>query len=61
VSRHAAAFSQTLQEAQVDERVDEGVQIGDDVSVTQKGAFDSQGDSLGVNALDRRALAVELL
>jgi len=40
-----------LQEAQVDEDVDQRVPVGDGVLVTEVRAFDTQRDGLGVDAL----------
>lgn len=50
----------TLQGAEVDRRVDEGVAVGDGRAVTEFGPLDAQFDRLAVDALGGRALLVDL-
>jgi hypothetical protein len=50
-----------LQEAEVDENVDQRVAVGDGLLVAEVGAFDAQRDGLAVNALGGGALLVDVL
>ncbi len=59
-SEGGLASAQPLQEAQVDQDVDERVLIGDGGAIAQMWAFDAQGPGLGVDALHGGALAVEI-
>ena len=56
-----AALTDALQEAQIDEEVGQGVEIGNGVAVAEVGAFDAEGDGLAVDALDGGALLVDIL
>jgi len=46
------------EEAQVDERVDQGVAVGDGLTIAQMRALDAKGYGLAVDAFGGRALAI---
>ena len=54
-------MADALETAQVDEEVDEGVEVGDGVTVANMGTFDAEGDGLAIDAFDRGALSVDIL
>jgi len=51
--------TEAMQEAEVDQEIDEGVVVGDGGAVAQMGSFDPQGNGLRINALDGSALVVD--
>ena len=55
------ALAQALQEAQVDQQINQGVLVGNGAAIAQVRALDAEGDGLGVDAFHRRALAIEIL
>src|SRR3990172_5061811 len=52
---------QALQEAQVDQHVDQRIVVGDGLTVAEMGSLDAQRHRLRVDALDSAALTVEAL
>ena len=51
--------AQALQEAQVDEGVDQGILVGDGGAIAEMRPFDAEGERLGVDALVGGPLAIE--
>ena len=54
-------MAQALEEAQIDEDVGEGVEVGDGASVADVRVLNAESDGLGVDALDGGALVVDAL
>ncbi len=54
-------LAQPLQGAQVDQRIGQGIEVGDGLAVAEFRAFDAQLDSLAVDALVGGALLVDFL
>ena len=52
---------EALEEAEVDQDVDEGVEIGDGSAVADVRALDAESNGLGVDAFDSRALVEDML
>ena len=50
----------TLQRAQIDQNIDQGILIRDRVSVANFGPFNPEFDRLGIDPFGRRALFVDL-
>ena len=55
------ALADALEGAEIDEDVNEGVEVGDGLAITQPGALNAQFDGLTVDPLGGGALFVELL
>ena len=55
------ALAEPLQETQVDQKVDERVLIGNGAAIPEMGPLNAEGHGLAVDALDGRALPIELL
>jgi hypothetical protein len=53
-------LAKTVEEAQVDEGVDQRVQVGDGTAVPQMRPFNAKLKRLTVNALNRGSLAIQI-
>ena len=58
---YAPFAAEALQEAQVDQDVDQGVEVSDGGAVADVRALDAEGDGLAVDAFDGGALVVDVL
>ena len=55
-----ASFTQALEEAQIDEQIDQRVLIGDGGAIPQMRSFDAEVDSLRVDPFDGSAFPIAL-
>jgi hypothetical protein len=55
------ALTNALKQAEIDQRVDEGVEIGDGIAIADMRAFNAEGDCLAIDAFRCRALVVGFL
>ncbi len=64
MSRSSACWrvlTQTLQEAQVDQEIDQGLLAGDSLTVLQMGMLDAEVEGLRIDAFTRGALTIDFL
>src|SRR5512135_3472443 len=54
-------MAQALQEAQVDQQIDQRILVGDRRAMAQVGSLDPEGDRLRVDAFDGGAFPIQLL
>jgi len=57
----AGVVAQAAKETEIEEQVDQGVAVGDGLTIAQLGPLDAQLDRLGVDAFAGRALAIHRL
>ena len=53
-------MTKTLEQAEIDQGVGEGVEIGDGIAVAEVGTFNAESDRLAIDAFGGRALFVNI-